>query len=404
MSLPLEGVRVIELAQIYAGPYCGLQLAQFGAEVIKIEPPGEGEFLRMRPPFTRGANSNFLMLNPGKRSVAVNLKTPRGRELVNLLLDSADVLVENYAAGALERLGLGYDELATRFPRLIYASCKGYGSDSRWAQLGAMDFTVQAAAGIIDMTGYSDRPGVRATAALIDTSTGMHLVAGILAKLIERSRTGLGGRVEVAMLDVCTPATGGMILAAMEGRTLPRLGNRHPTACPSNTYRAADGEILIYCLTEDHWRRLTHLMGRADLLGNEHYRDHLSRYANIEEIDGIVGGWAAGQTREELVETLIAHGIPCAPVRPITEVAADPELVQRGLIRDGQFEGKPIKVLGSAIKLSGMAPDEGPTTVAQLGHDTADVLAGLGIGESELQALCRDGVIQITKTIVAKTS
>ena len=392
-NLPLEGVRVIELAQIYAGPYCGLQLAHFGAEVIKIEPPGEGEFLRMRPPVTRGANSNYLMLNPGKRSIALNLKLPRGRDLLMRLLESADVLVENYAAGALERLGLGYSELAGRFPRLIYASCKGYGSDSRWAQLGAMDFTVQAAAGIIDMSGYPDRPGVRATAALIDTSTGMHLVAGILAKLIERGRTGLGGRVEVAMLDVCTPATGGMILAAMEGRMLPRLGNRHPAACPSNTYQAADGQILIYCLTEDHWRRLATLMGRTDLLADARYHDHLSRYAIIDEVDGIVGRWAADRTREELVETLIAHGIPCAPVRPIAEVAADPELARRGLIRDGEFDGQPIKVLGSAIKISGVDADGGPTRVSQLGEDTAEVLGRLGISEIELQSLRRDGVI-----------
>jgi crotonobetainyl-CoA:carnitine CoA-transferase CaiB-like acyl-CoA transferase len=393
MGLPLEGVRVIELAQIYAGPYCGLQLAHFGAEVIKIEPPGEGEFLRMRPPATRGANTNFLMLNPGKRSIALNLKEPRGRDLVMRLLEHADILVENYAAGALERLGLGYDELAAQFPRLIYASCKGYGSDSRWAQLGAMDFTVQAASGIIDMTGYADRPGVRATTALIDTSTGMHLVAGILAKLIERGRTGLGGRVEVAMLDVCIPAVNGMILAAMEGRTLPRLGNRHPSACPSNTYQAADGEILIYCLTEDHWRRLARLMRRADLLEDARYHDHLSRYAIIEEVDGIVGGWAAHRTREELVETLIAHGIPCAPVRTIAEVAADPELAQRGLVRDGEFDGQPIKVLGSAIKLSGVVAGEETTRVSQLGQDTADLLGGLGIGETEIQSLRRDGVI-----------
>jgi len=393
MSLPLEGVRVIELAQIYAGPYCGLQLAHFGAEVIKIEPPGEGEFLRMRPPATRGANTNFLMLNPGKRSIALNLKEPRGRALVMRLLEHADILVENYAAGALKRLRLGYDELAAQFPRLIYDSCKGYGSDSRWAQLGAMDFTVQAASGIIDMTGYADRPGVRATAALIDTSTGMHLVAGILAKLIERGRTGLGGRIEVAMLDVCIPAVNGMILAAMEGRTLPRLGNRHPSACPSNTYQAADGEILIYCLTEDHWRRLAHLMRRADLLEDGRYRDHLSRYAIIEEVDGIVGGWAAHRTREELVETLIAHGIPCAPVRTIAEVAADPELAQRGLVRDGEFDGQPIKVLGSAIKLSGVVAGDEPTRVSQLGQDTAEVLGGLGIGETEIQSLRRDGVI-----------
>src|SRR5271163_2702579 len=166
MSLPLDGIRVLELAQIYAGPYCALQLAHFGAEVIKIEPPGEGEFLRMRPPNPGGVNSGWLLLNPGKKSVTLNLKEARGREILLRLLETADVLVENYANGALERLGLGYDHLAGRFPRLVYASCKGYGADSRWANLGAMDFTIQASSGIISMTGYGDRPGVRATAAL----------------------------------------------------------------------------------------------------------------------------------------------------------------------------------------------------------------------------------------------
>ena len=141
MSLPLNGYRVIELAQIYAGPYCGLQLAHFGAEVIKIEPPGTGELLRSRPPSKHGTNYGFLMLNTGKKSVSLNLKDPRGRDILFRMLADADVLLENYAPGALERLGLGYEDLAPRFPRLVYASSKGYGRDSRFAQLGALDFT-----------------------------------------------------------------------------------------------------------------------------------------------------------------------------------------------------------------------------------------------------------------------
>lgn len=152
MSMPLQGYRVIELAQIYAGPYCGLQLAHFGAEVIKIEPPGTGELLRHRAPAKHRTNYGFLMLNTGKKSVSLNLKEPRGRDLLFRMLADADVILENYAPGALERLGLGYDDLAPRFPRLVYASSKGYGRDSRFAQLGAMDFTIQAASGIISMT------------------------------------------------------------------------------------------------------------------------------------------------------------------------------------------------------------------------------------------------------------
>ena len=393
MSRPLAGIRVIEVAQIYAGPYCGLQLAHFGAEVIKIEPPGEGEFLRMRPPKPRGANAGFLMLNPGKKSVVLNLKETRGREILMRLLESADVLLENYAAGALEGLGFGYAEVAARCPRLIYASCKGYGSDSRWANLGAMDFTVQAASGIVDMTGYADRPGVRATAALIDTSAGMHLVAGILAALIERGGSGRGRKVEVAMLDICVPAVNGMIAAALDGNPLPRLANRHPSACPSNTYAAADGQILIYCLTEDHWKRFARVIDRAELIENPRYRDHASRYKIIDEVDALVSEWVRLRKRDDLVDLLIQNGIPCAPVRTITEVAQDPELESRGLLRMADFGDNEVRVLGSAIKMSGEANDTATPRVPTLGENTDEVLRGIGIGADELSQLHRDGVI-----------
>jgi len=394
MSLPLSGYRVIEIAQIYAGPYCGLQLAHFGAEVIKIEPPGSGEFLRKRPPAKHGANYGFLMLNAGKKSVSLNLKDPRGREILFRLLADADVVLENYAPGALESLGLGYDDLAARFPRLVYASSKGYGPDSRFAQLGAMDFTIQAASGIISMTGYEDRPGVRVTAALIDTSTGMHLAAGILAALLERERTGRGRKVEVAMLDVCMPAINGAIGVVQDGYKIRRLGNRHSTACPCNTYPCEDGEIWIYCLTEAHWRQLARLMGREELLANPEYKDHQARYKIVDRMDAMVGEWSKTQRRDDLVRLLIANSIPCAPVREIAEVAADPELPARHVIRDGTIaEHDDIKVLGSAIKMSGLRGDEIAPHVPELGEDTNEVLQRLGVSAAELDALHRDGVI-----------
>ena len=394
MSLPLNGYRVIELAQIYAGPYCGLQLAHFGAEVIKIEPPGTGELLRKRPPAKHGTNYGFLMLNTGKKSVSLNLKDPRGRDILFRMLADSDVILENYAPGALERLGLGYEDLASRFPRLVYASSKGYGGDSRFAQLGAMDFTIQAASGIISMTGYGDRPGVRVSAALIDTSTGMHLAAGILAALLERKRTGRGRKVEVAMLDVCMPAINGAIGVAHDGYKIRRVGNRHPTTCPCNTYPCADGEIWIYCLTEANWHQLARLMSREELIAHPDYKDHQSRYKMVDEVDAMVGRWSSMQKRDDLVTLLIANSIPCAPVREIDEVAADPELPRRHVVRDGTIaDHDDIKVLGSAIKMSGLRGDEIPSHVPELGEHTSDVLQRLGISADELETLRRDGVI-----------
>jgi CoA:oxalate CoA-transferase len=394
MSLPLEGYRVIELAQIYAGPYCGLQLAHFGAEVIKIEPPGTGELLRKRPPAKHGTNYGFIMLNTGKKSVSLNLKDARGREILYRILADADVLLENYAPGALERLGLGYEDLAPRFPRLVYASSKGYGPDSRFAQFGALDFTIQAASGIISMTGYADRPGVRVTAALIDTSTGMHLAAGILAALLERGRTGLGRKVEVAMLDICMPAINGAIGVVQDGYKVRRLGNRHPTTCPCNTYPCSDGEIWIYCLTEANWHQLARLMGLNDLITNPDYKDHHSRFKLVDELDQMVGQWTLTQKRDELLAILLTNNIPCAPVREIDEVAADPELPARNLVRTGTIaEYDDVKVLGSAIKMSGLRGDEIPPHVPELGEHTAEVLQRLGVSGDELEELHRDGVV-----------
>ena len=394
MSLPLQGYRVIELAQIYAGPYCALQLAHFGAEVIKIEPPGTGELLRQRPPAKHGTNYGFLMLNAGKKSVSLNLKDARGRDILFRMLADADVILENYAPGALERLGLGYDELSARFPRLVYASSKGYGPDSRFAQLGAMDFTIQAASGIISMTGYADRPGVRVTAALIDTSTGMHLAAGILAALLERERTGRGRKVEVAMLDICMPAINGALGVVQDGYKVRRLGNRHPTTCPCNTYPCADGEIWIYCLSEAHWQELARLMKREELIVHPDYKDHQTRYKSVDAVDAMVGEWSSTFKRDDLVALLLAHNIPCAPVREIEEVAADPELADRHVVRDGTIgDHDDIKVLGSAIKMSGLRGDEIPPHVPDLGEHTDEVLQRLGISADELDALRRAGVI-----------
>src|SRR5271163_1807846 len=253
MSLPLDGIRVIDLGQVYAAPYCTLQLAAMGADVVKIEPPVTGEVLRRPELPPGGAGYSFLMLNANKRSVTINLKTRRGQEIVLKLLENADVLTENYLDGVMESFGLGYEQIAERFPRLVYASGKGYGANSRWARLGAMDNTVQASSGFISITGFPER-GVKTSATFIDMGTGSHLVSGILAALIQRGRTGRGQKVEVAMLDVCIPALTSVLAPVLQGKKFKRLGNRHWGACPTNVYPAIDGEVLIFCLTEAHWR------------------------------------------------------------------------------------------------------------------------------------------------------
>lgn len=394
MNLPLEGIRVIDLGQIYAAPYCTLQLAAMGAEIIKIEPPGLGELLRRPDVSPGGVNYSFLMLNWNKKSVTLNLKHPRAREIVLLLLADADVLVENYLDGVMESFGLGYEQLAERFPRLIYASGKGYGSGSRWAKLGSMDNTIQASSGFISITGFPDR-GVKTSATFIDMGTGSHLTSGILAALLHRGNTGRGQRVEVAMLDVAVPALTSILAPVLQGRKFKRLGNRHWGACPTNIYPATDGEVLIFCLTEAHWRTFAKLIGRDDVLANPQYRDHGTRLRIADEVDAMVSEWTRPQRRNDIIDLLIEKGIPCAPVREVEEVIADPEVASRGMLLDSEYPTRgPIRVTGSPVKLSAVPDAAMPRgRPPELGEHTDEVLSSIGIGADEIKKLREQGVI-----------
>jgi CoA:oxalate CoA-transferase len=391
--LPLSGIRVIDLAQVYAGPYCTSQLAYLGAEVIKIEPPGTGEYLRS-PQSDRGVSYAFLMLNANKKSVALNLKHPGGRDLLLRILTDADVLVENYLEGVMDRLGLGYAEISERFPRLIYASGKGYGAESKWSQLGATDYTVQATCGMVSVTGYPDRPGVRTPATFIDMGMGIHLVAGILAALIARAQTGRGQKVEVAMHDVCIPALTRNLAMVFDGSSCERIGNRHPGIAPSNHYPTEDGEISIFCLTEAHWQELLKLMKRGDVNQDPRFRSPASRSLIADEVDAMVSAWAATFKRDDLVELLMARAIPCSPVRSIEEVAFDEDVAHREMLKVSEYPDRgPIRVLGTPLKLSDLDDHRSIQRPPVLGEHTEEVLDSLGIAGAELQRLREEGAI-----------
>ena len=393
MSLPLEGIRIIDFGQIYAVPYCTLQLAALGAEIIKIEPPKTGEMLR-RPDLPGGVNYSFLMLNANKKSVTLNLKHPSAREIVFKLLEDADVMVENYLDGVMESFGLGYAQVAERFPRLIYASGKGYGSTSRFAKLGSMDNTIQASSGFISITGFPDR-GVKTSATFIDMGTGSHLTSGILAALIHRGKTGKGQKVEVAMLDVAIPALTSVLAPVLQGRKFKRLGNRHWGACPTNVYPASEGEVLIFCLTEPHWRTLAKLMGHEELITNPEYSDHGARMKYVDQIDEMVTAWTRPQRRDDIIRILIETGVPCAPVREVEEVIADPEVAERGTLVDSTYPTRgDIKVAGSPLKLSAIAREEIPCgRPPELGEHTEEVLASIGFSGERIAQLRADGAI-----------
>jgi len=372
---PLEGMLVLDLGQIYNGPYCGLLLGFMGARVLKIEGP-EGDIVRRRKRSVEPYP--LVMLNSNKESVVLDLKHPDGKAIFLSLARKADVVVENFAAGVMNRLGLGWEVLHKENPRLVYGSGTGFGLSGPYRDLPAMDLTIQAMSGIMNATGFPDRPPVKAGPAVCDFLGGVHLFAGILGALVQRERTGQGQFVEVAMLDAAIIAL---------------------ASAPYNVYETRDGHIAIFTASDRHWESITKVLGREDLLTHPDYATTPGRAAKVEQIDAMVTAWTRERTKNEVMATLTDAHVPCAPVRTAAEVVADPHLNARGVWKEIEHprRGK-TKVPISPIRLHGADP-----AVARpaplLGQDTDRVLADvLGLGKDELAALHASGVIEPAKT------
>ncbi len=396
MALPLDGITVIDLSQIYNGPYATFLLATAGASVIKIEPPG-GESLRRRG-VVGGAALPFAMLNGCKDSLMLNLKAEAGKQVLRDLVLTADVLVENFAPGVMARLGLGADALQALNPRLIYAQSSGFGSSGPYRDYPAMDLTVQAMAGVMSITGFPDRPPVKAGPALCDFFAGTHLYGAITTALYEREKTGVGRQVEVAMLDAVYPSLSSSLGLhfGSGGDVPPRTGNRHGgmAEAPYNVYPANDGYIAIICVGDVHWRSLLAAMDRDDLSADPRFASLKDRVANIEVVDAIVGAWTATRSKEALFKHLTSHRVPCAPVRDLAEVVNDPHLHQRGFLQQQDHpELGSITVQHSPLRFAGseLRPLE-PSHA--LGADAEAILRGrLHRTEAEITALRQDGVV-----------
>jgi CoA:oxalate CoA-transferase len=377
---PLAGLTVIDLSQIYNGPYATFLMAAAGARVIKVEPPG-GEPLRRRG-VVGGAALPFAMLNGCKESIVLDLKSETGKQALLALTDMADVVVENYAPGTMARLGLAADVLQARNPRLIYASSSGFGSDGPYKAYPAMDLTVQAMAGVMHTTGFADRPPVKAGPALCDFFAGIHLYGAIATALYDRERTGVARRLEVAMQDAVYASLSSSLgmhwgTQGQDNPPPPRTGNRHGglAEAPYNVYPTSDGYIAIICVGEVHWRALTKAMGREDLSDDPRYTSLKSRVAAMDEVDALVSGWTATRTKDEVFATLMAHKVACAPVRTLDEVTTDPNMHARGAL---QWQDHPelgrIVVQHSPLRYAGV-PLRDLEPSRALGADTETVLA-----------------------------
>jgi len=392
---PLEGLRVLDLGQIYNGPYAGFLLAHAGADVVKVEPLG-GEVLRQR-----GGGSvpvSFAMLNTNKRGLAIDLKNDRGKALLIDLVREADVLLENFAPGAMERLGLGADVLMAENPRLVYAPGTGYGLSGPARDNLAMDLTVQAVGGVMSVNGPPDGPPLKAGPAICDFVGGVHLYAGIMTALFERSVTVRGRLVEVAMQEAIYPVLTSNIAGMYKngGKAPPRRGNRHPTqgSAPYNVYPTRDGHIAIICVQDAHWESLLKVMGRDDLIGDPRFATQALRGQNDTEIDALVEVWTGAMDKAGAAEILRANRVPAAPVRDVVEVTADAHMHERGMLHDIDHPSMGEVVLPtSPLRFHG-SPEPSIALEPDVGGDTDTILAEwLGLEDDKVSALRSAGAI-----------
>ncbi|WP_298396435.1 CaiB/BaiF CoA-transferase family protein [Sphingobium sp.] len=396
-ALPLNGVTVLDLGQIYNGPYAAFLFAANGARVIKIEPPG-GENMRRRASVSDGAMLPFAMLNSNKEFVTINLKSDEGRALFLDMVRKADVLLENFAPGVMDRLGIGPERLLQENPRLVYAAGSGYGWTGPYRDYLAMDLTVQAMSGVMASTGFPDRPPVKAGAALCDFFGAAHLYGAAVTALADAMRTGKGRFVEVSMLEAVYPTLSSPLglYHSLGNRNPPRTGNRHGglAEAPYNVYPTSDGHVALFCVSEAHWTGLTEAMEKPELRADARFVDLASRVAHVDDLDAIIGGWTLMLTKDDLLAACAKYRVPCAPVRDLDEVVNDPHMHARGALQRVNHPDLGDVILPAGTMRFAGAPPAKLRPSGAVGADNQGVFRDwLGLGDADIEQLVRAGAI-----------
>jgi crotonobetainyl-CoA:carnitine CoA-transferase CaiB-like acyl-CoA transferase len=386
---PLAGLTVLDFTRVLSGPYCTMLLADMGARVIKLEQPGRGDDTRAwGPPFINGESAYFLSINRNKESLTLDLKQPAAGPILASLLGHADVLVENFRPGTMDRLGLAYDALAAKYPRLIYCSISGFGQTGPRRDEPGYDAVMQGEAGLMSITGDAGGPPYRLGVAISDIVSGMFAAQGVTLALLARGRTGRGQRVDIGMLDATAALLtyqAGIYFAT--GATPGRMGNRHPTIVPYETFHASDGDFVVAVGNDDQFRKFCSVIGDESLPNDQRFTTNRGRVVHYNELRPLLAERLSTRSRQEWVRDLKAAGVPCGSVREIAEVLTDPQLDARGMVEtiDHATAGA-IRLLGVPIKLSA-TPGSVRAAPPALGQHTDRILEECGLSHAEIEAL-----------------
>ncbi len=396
MAGPLEGIRVTDLTRILAGPYCTMMLADMGADVIKIENPVGGDDTRAwGPPFLNGVSTYYLSINRNKRSLTLNLKHARGKEILAGIIRRSDVVVENFRPGTLEKLGFPWEEIHRLNPRTVFTSVSGFGQTGPRAAEPGFDIVAQGEGGLMSITGEPDGPPTKVGASIADIVAGMLAAQGTVLALLAREKSGVGQRVDVALLD------GQVALLAYHannyfatGKTSPRRGNRHPSITPYETYRCKDGYFNLGVATDALWRCFCDTMGLGDIAADLRFAANADRVRNREALEEILNPFFAAREVVPTIEAIQKAGIPCGPINDVAQVFSDPQVLAREMAVevDPPLAG-PTKVTGVPIKLSAN-PGDIRLPPPSLGQHTDEILGNLlGLSAAERKEVREQGAV-----------
>lgn len=397
MTRPLEGITILDLTWVLAGPFASMVLCDLGADVIKVERPPWGDIARTTGPYQNGWSGYFFSVNRGKRSISIDLRKDEGKELFRNLAEKADIVMENFTPGTMERLGIGYEALSARNPRLIFASTSGFGQTGPYRERPALDIIVQGMGGILSITGEPGGPPIRPGVSYGDMTGGLFTAIGILAALHDREKTGKGQAVDVSLLDCQVAILENAIMRYyVTGKAPEPLGTRHPSATPFQAFPTADGHLVIALGfgEENQWQLLCGILGLPELMDDRRFDTGPRRTQRHAELAPILeAAFRARATREWLVE-LESAGIPCGPVNTIPQMLADPQVQAREMVRPVThatagtilIANTPVRMSRSESGIKGPPPD--------FGQDTRDVLAELlGFSSDDIAALEDRGVV-----------